>query len=103
MLRSASPERADLRTYASGRPTKRKSGQCRYLSVEGKTIPDNNNGVENELSVEALAVMLVRGEFPENYDQIIREISDDDFERLWEIFEEKRKKEGTTVQIAGRG
>jgi NADPH-dependent glutamate synthase beta subunit-like oxidoreductase len=47
--------------------------------------------------------MLVRGEFPENYDQIIREISDDDFERLWELFEQKRKKEGTTVQIAGRG
>jgi len=69
--------------------------------VDDKTIPDHNDIVENELSVEALAVMLVHGEFPENYDQIIREISDDDFERLWQIFEEKRKRQGTTVQIAG--
>ena len=71
--------------------------------MDGKTIHDHNDVVENELSVEALALMLVRGEFPENYDQIIREISDDDFERLWEIFEEKRRKEGTAVQIDGRG
>ena len=69
--------------------------------MDDKTIPDHNDIVENELSVEALAVMLVHGEFPENYDQIIREISDDDFERLWQIFEEKRKRQGTTVQIAG--
>ncbi len=56
----------------------------------GKTIHDHNDVVENELSVETLAIMLVRGEFPENYDEIIREISDDDFERLWEFFDEKR-------------
>jgi NADPH-dependent glutamate synthase beta subunit-like oxidoreductase len=71
--------------------------------VDGKTIQDLNDAVETDLSVEALAVMLVRGEFPENYDQIIREMSDDDFERLWETFEENRKKQGTTVQISGGG
>jgi hypothetical protein len=45
---------------------------------------------ENRLSMEDVAVMLIRGEFPDNYDEIVREISDDDFERLWQIFDEKR-------------
>jgi hypothetical protein len=35
---------------------------------------------------ETLARMLAHGVFPENYDDKIRELSDDDFERLWEIF-----------------
>ena len=41
--------------------------------------------------LEELAEMLVRGEFPDNYDTIIREISDDDFEQLWEVFRRKRQ------------
>ena len=40
--------------------------------------------------LETLAGVLVRGGFPENYDEIIRDMSDDDFERLWELFNQKR-------------
>ena len=36
--------------------------------------------------VETLARMLARGEFSESYDDTIRELSDDEFERLWEVF-----------------
>ena len=36
--------------------------------------------------IEELAGMLTRGEFPENYDSIIRNISDEDLERLWATF-----------------
>ena len=36
--------------------------------------------------IEELAGMLTRGEFPENYDSIIKNISDEDLERLWAVF-----------------
>jgi hypothetical protein len=39
--------------------------------------------------IEELAAMLMGGEFPENYDHIIRNISDEDLERLWAIFKQK--------------
>lgn len=41
--------------------------------------------------VEILARMLARGEFPESYDDTIREMSDDDLERLWEVFYLERR------------
>jgi hypothetical protein len=41
--------------------------------------------------LETLAGMLVRGGFPDNYDEIIKDMSDDDFERLWELFNQKRR------------
>ena len=40
--------------------------------------------------IDELAGMLTRGEFPENYDHIIRNISDDDLERLWAVFHRMR-------------
>ena len=40
--------------------------------------------------IEELAGMLMRGEFPENYDSIIRNISDEDLERLWAVFHRMR-------------
>ena len=39
--------------------------------------------------IDELAGMLTRGEFPENYDHIIRNISDEDLERLWATFKQK--------------
>ena len=39
--------------------------------------------------IEALAGMLTRGEFPPDYDSIIRNISDEDLERLWACFNQK--------------
>ena len=44
--------------------------------------------------VETLARMLARGEFPENYDDAIRELSGDEFERLWEVFYLERRVAG---------
>jgi hypothetical protein len=41
--------------------------------------------------VKTLAGMLFRGGFPENYDGIIREMSDDEFELLWELFNQERR------------
>jgi len=42
--------------------------------------------------IEELAGMLTRGEFPENYDHIIRNISDEDLERLWRLVPVPRSK-----------
>jgi hypothetical protein len=41
--------------------------------------------------IEELGGMLIRGEFPPNYDTIIRNISDEDLERLWAYFKHKRR------------
>jgi hypothetical protein len=40
--------------------------------------------------------MLARGEFSDNYDDTIREMSDDEFERLWEVFYLERRVAGVT-------
>jgi hypothetical protein len=45
--------------------------------------------VTGSLDIETLAGSLVRGEFPENYDIIIRNISDEDLEWLWAVFKQK--------------
>jgi hypothetical protein len=54
--------------------------------VSADTIRD-----ENTLNIEEIARMLMRGEFPDNYDSIIRDISDDDLELLWSYFEHNRR------------
>ena len=53
--------------------------------------------------IEELAGMLTRGEFPENYDSIIRNISDEDLESLWESFNQmlrvmNKKDDGASAQ-----
>jgi hypothetical protein len=49
------------------------------------------NPIEDDRTdLETLAGMIVEGEFPENYDEIIKGMSDDDFERLWELFNRER-------------
>jgi hypothetical protein len=50
------------------------------------------------MDIETLATSLVGGEFPVNYDEIIRAMSDDDLERLWEVFKKKRSSLKTTHQ-----
>lgn len=63
---------------------------------------DSNSGsgaTQSRLSIQELAGMLVRGEFPDNYDQIIREISDEDLERVWQVFYELRN-DGAANQVA---
>ncbi|HYI92529.1 MAG TPA: hypothetical protein VEX68_03220 [Bryobacteraceae bacterium] len=45
----------------------------------------------NTPDIDELAGMLTRGEFPENYDNIIRNISDEDLERLWAAFYRMRQ------------
>ena len=59
-----------------------------YLSNSHMVSVDEVTDARPDL--ETLAGMLVRGGFPENYDEIIRDMSDDDFERLWELFNQKR-------------
>ena len=54
--------------------------QERLASVVAEEAADDT------LNVEELAAMLSRGEFPPNYDSIIRKISDEDLERLWALF-----------------
>jgi hypothetical protein len=45
---------------------------------------------DNRAVIETLAGMLARGEYPENYDDIIKEMSDDDIEHLWAVFIRER-------------
>jgi hypothetical protein len=45
---------------------------------------------DDRTDLEGLATKMVEGGFPENYDYIIRGMSDDDFERLWEFFNRER-------------
>jgi hypothetical protein len=52
--------------------------------MSADTIPDNTPNVEE------LAGMLARGEFPADYELIIANISDEDLERLWAFFKQKR-------------
>ena len=49
-----------------------------------------NKTANPEVDIEALASMLQRGEVPQEYESIIRNISDDDLERLWTCFKRQR-------------
>ncbi len=51
---------------------------------------------KNPLNVQELAGMLMRGDFPDDYDSIIRGMSGEDLELLWSYFEHNRrsKKDG---------
>jgi hypothetical protein len=51
--------------------------------------------------VKTLAGTLFRDGFPENYDDIIREMSDDEFELLWELFNQERQVGRNAVKVLG--
>ena len=60
-------------------------------------IPD-----KSPLNVQELAGMLMRGDFPDNYDSIIRDMSDEDLELLWSYFEHDRRSKKDGGDLPGK-